>query len=791
MPMPENIQRVIIIDSHALIHRSYHALPPLTTKNGQIVNAVYGFSTVLLKAIKELKPEYILAAFDLDKKTFRHEAYDGYKAQRKKGDDELYSQIPLVKRLLEAFNIPCFEKEGFEADDVIGTIVKKLSDPFLGKSGIKNKFVEIIIVTGDLDTLQLVNAVTKIYTLRKGMTDTVIYDEAMISEKYGLTPDQMNDFKGLKGDPSDNIPGVPGVGEKTASELIRKFQSMENLYYCLEKSKLSIVAQLKAKPKVSKLEIHGNIISKKVVDNLLEFKDQAFFSKELSTIRCDVPLELDLQKIKYIKDFDARKIIALFKEFEFYSLIDRLNGLFPNEREKNVEALKPAPNPLRHSRDRYGEMDEEIEKLYRAKMFSKQIYTVEKGLVPVIKEMERIGVKINAEHLKDLSKKLNTKIRKLETEVYQMAGEEFNLNSSQQLSKILFETLNLSVKGLRKTPKGAIISTNAKELLKLQSLHPIIGLVLQYRELSKLKSTYTDSLIKVINPVTGRIHTQFNPLGTVTGRISSSNPNLQNIPIRTELGNEIRKAFVAKNGYVFISADYSQIELRIIADLANDTKMKQAFIEGKDIHSLTAAEVHKIPLEQVTSKMRSLAKAINFGIIYGMGINGFAQGAGVSRQEAKEFIEKYRDDFPQIMSYINTLKQRAYEQGYAQTIFGRKRMLPDLQSKLFQLRRAAERMAVNMPIQGTEADIVKMAMIAVNEYISTNKQLSKEENPVRLLLQVHDELVLEVKKELQEEVAGQLKQIMEHVDKLSIPLKVEICAGDNWGEMEKIDKKNK
>lgn len=791
MPMPENIQRVIIIDSHALIHRSYHALPPLTTKNGQIVNAVYGFSTVLLKAIKELKPEYILAAFDLDKKTFRHEAYDGYKAQRKKGDDELYSQIPLVKRLLEAFNIPCFEKEGFEADDVIGTIVKKLSDPFLGKSGIKNKFVEIIIVTGDLDTLQLVNAVTKIYTLRKGMTDTVIYDEAMISEKYGLTPDQMNDFKGLKGDPSDNIPGVPGVGEKTASELIRKFQSMENLYHCLEKSKPSIVAQLKAKSKVSKLEIHGNIISKKVVDNLLEFKDQAFFSKELSTIRCDVPLELDLQKIKYIKDFDAQKIIALFKEFEFYSLIDRLNGLFPDEREKNVEALKPAPNSLRHPRDRYGEMNEEIEKLYRAEMFSKQIYTVEKGLVPVIKEMERIGVKINAEHLKDLSKKLNTKIKKLETEVYQMAGEEFNLNSSQQLSKILFETLNLSVKGLRKTPKGAIISTNAKELLKLQSLHPIIGLVLQYRELSKLKSTYTDSLIKMINPVTGRIHTQFNPLGTVTGRISSSNPNLQNIPIRTELGNEIRKAFVAEDGYVFISADYSQIELRIIADLANDTKMKQAFIEGKDIHSLTAAEVHKIPLEQVTSKMRSLAKAINFGIIYGMGINGFAQGAGVSRQEAKEFIEKYRDDFPQIMSYIDTLKQRAYEQGYAQTIFGRKRTLPDLQSKLFQLRRAAERMAVNMPIQGTEADIVKMAMIAVNEYISTNKQFSKEENPVRLLLQVHDELVLEVKKELQEEVAGNIKQIMEHVDKLSIPLKVEICAGDNWGEMEKIDKKNK
>lgn len=781
-----NTKKFIIIDSHALIHRSYHALPPLATKNGQIVNAVYGFAAVLLKAIKELKPDYILAAFDLEAKTFRHQAFSDYKAHRKKADGELYDQIPIVKQLLGKFSIPYFEKEGFEADDVIGTIVKLIADK--GKKDKKSNF-EIIIVTGDLDTLQLVNPITKIYTLKRGVSDTIIYDEAMIWQKYSLRPDQVIDFKGLKGDASDNIPGVPGIGEKTAIELVKHFHDIDTLYKVLEKSLLVNAKEPINYPgsKGSKIEVDGIKISKKIIGNLIQFKDQAFFSRELATIRCDVPLELDIEQLRYIKDFNKQEIVALFKELEFYSLIDRLNGLYAVHPDRPVQARSielPTIN------DRYGIMRQEVEKVYREGVFPQHVRDLENDLITVISHMEKAGIKVDVSHLQKLSKKLNERIKNLEKEIYGLAREQFNINSSQQLSKILFQKLNLSPKGLRKTPKSAIISTNAKELFKLKGKNPIIDFILQYRELSKLQSTYTDSLIKMIHSDTGRIHAQFNPLGTVTGRISSSNPNLQNIPIKTELGNEIRKAFVADKGCVFISGDYSQVELRIIASLANDVKMKKAFLEGKDIHSLTAAEVNKITIEEVTPSMRSLAKAINFGIIYGMGINGFAEGAGVSRQEAKEFIEKYRADFPQITAYIDVLKQLAYKNGYAQTLFGRKRFLPDLKSKNFQLRRAAERMAVNMPIQGTAADIVKMAMIEIYRYISHSDFVTQSSQvgawPIKLILQVHDELVLEVKKEYQDQVIASMKKTMENVDKISIPLKVEISVGENWGEMEKV-----
>lgn len=777
-------KKLVIIDSHALIHRCYHALPPLTTQKGQMVNAAYGFTSILLKVIKELQPDYIVAAFDIEAKTFRHDAYEGYKAQRKKADGELYAQIPLVKQMLRNFNIPCCEKEGYEADDVIGTIVKKITgyprSP-LDKKGEhrsarlgeeKNVDIEIIIVTGDLDTLQLVNDATKVYTLKKGISDVVIYDKNAIFERYGLVPEQIVDFKSLKGDPSDNIPGVPGIGEKTAIELIKKFNTIEALYEELEK----IPSLSSSKKEKSGVISRGVKVGRKIFENLLYYKDQAFFSKELSTIKCDVPLDIQWESLRYIKDFNKEETIKLFKELEFYSLIDRLHTLFATKQ------YYPAPAALEpeipEAKDRYHGLIEQIKKLYWEGIFSKKIYDLETALLPVIQNMERIGVKIDDAYLKKTSKRLSKELQEIEKQIYDLVGEAFNLNSPRQLSKILFEKLEISKKGLRKTPKGVIISTNAKELTKLRDAHPVITLILRYRELSKLKSTYTDSLLEAIDPASGRIHTQFHPLGTVTGRLSSSDPNLQNIPIRTELGNEIRKAFVAQKDYVLISGDYSQLELRIMAALAGDTKMIQAFSEGKDIHSLTASEIYKVSLEQVTSRMRGVAKAVNFGIMYGMGVYGLAEGTGISKDEARDFIQKYRDDFPQITMYIETLKQRAYEKGYAETYYGRKRLLPELKSKSVLFKRAAERMAVNMPIQGTEADIVKMAMIEVDNNIPKNK--------ARLLLQVHDELVLEVKKEYQEQISKDLKYLMEKVNRLPVPLCVDISLGQNWGEMKKI-----
>lgn len=737
----KKMKTLILIDGHALLHRAYHALPPLSTGQGELVNAVFGFFSILLKVLKDIRPEYIVATFDLAGPTFRHEKFEEYKATRVKAPDELYAQLKRVKEILGAFNIPFFEKEGFEADDLIGTIACQIKK--------EKQKIETIIVTGDLDTLQLVDETTKVFTLKKGVKDTILYDVKAVKERFSLEPEQMNDYKGLKGDPSDNIPGVPGVGEKTASELLKKYGSLEKLYEQIASS---------GKQKKEK--------NKKLYDKLLEFKDQAFFSKYLATIKTDAPIKFNL-KDAVARDFEKEEVIKLFKELGFYSLVNRLpedfgrGGAGETKENETVES----------------EVFEKIEQAYRDGALSPNIFELEKKLAPVISQMQKNGIKINVSILKRLGGEIAQKIGELEEKIFVLAGCHFNIASPQQLSDILFNKLNISVKGLKKTP-GKVISTAASELLKLQGEHKIIDLILEHRELAKLKNTYVDTLPELLGP-DGRLHTTFDQLGAVTGRLSSKNPNLQNIPIKSKWGNEIRKAFVAEKGNKLLAGDYSQIELRIVACLARDQKMIEALKSGHDIHSITAAEVFEVRPEEVSAQMRKLAKVLNFGVIYGMSVRGFAQAAKMNNERAKEFIEKYFAEFSGVARFIEKTKREAAEKGFVQTLFGRKRFIPEINSSAWNLRASAERMAINMPVQGTAADLIKMAMveIAKDQWLSANG---------KMLLQVHDELIFEVAEDKVDEAAREIKKIMENIHKLDVPLLVEMETGDNWGEMNKI-----
>jgi len=745
---------LVLIDSHALIHRAYHALPPLATGKGELVNAVFGFSSILLKVLKELRPDYIAAAFDMAAPTFRHKEFDDYKATRVKAPDELYAQIKRVKDVLAAFNIPVFEKEGFEADDIIGTLAKQAS-----------KKVKVLIVTGDLDTLQLVSDKISIYTLKKGIKDTIIYDKAAVRERFeGLSPDQMNDYKGLKGDPSDNIPGVPGVGEKTAITLLKDFDSLEKLYKEIENPK-------------SKFK------NKKLADKLIKNKEQAFFSKYLATIKQDVSIKFDLAAA-LTQDFDKQKVVELFKELGFFSLVNRLQSID----EKNISPKGPkkllADKKIEKTRPQQGSLlgddqtvSEKIEQAREQGVLSAEIYEIEKALAPVLLKMQQTGIKIDKNYLKKLGDDLGQKIKTLETKIYKLSGVEFNINSPQQLSEVLFVKLNLQIKGLKKTP-GKVISTAASELNKLRGQHKVVDAVLEYRELAKLKNTYVDALPELVAG-DGRLHTTFDQLGTTTGRLSSKNPNLQNIPIKTELGREIRKAFVAEHGCKLLSADYSQIELRVVASLSGDKEMIKAFGEGKDIHTATAAEILGIDASEVSSEARRMAKVLNFGVIYGMGSHGFAEAAGIEYGKAKEFIKKYFEEFSGVAGYLKNSRQAAAKNGFAETLFGRKRFMPEINSSAWNLRQAAERAAINMPVQGTAADLLKMAMVEIanSEWLVANS---------KMLLQVHDELVFEVADDKVIKIAQEIKKIMENIYRLAVPLKVDFEAGNNWGELNKI-----
>lgn len=900
-------EQFLIFDGNAIVHRAFHALPPtLKTRDGVMVNAVYGFTLVLLKVLKEFKPEYVVMTFDTAAPTFRHKKYPEYKATREKKPQELYDQFPIIRQVVEAFNIPIYSKDGFEADDLIGTITKAF-DP--------RENLDTLIVTGDLDILQLVDKNTKVVAMKSGVRDTVVYDEAAVMTRYGLRPDQMIDFKSMVGDKSDNIKGIPGIGEKTASALLGQYGTMEGIYEHLEE----------LKPGQQK--------------KLAEYKKEGELARWLVTIKQDVPLDFNIQEA-HLKPLDREKVIPLFQDLSFNSLLPNLQSL-PNAQKEDaastisrktdnlesahnyklvdtpkamnaflkeankqslicfdtetnsldalsaklsgiafswkpgegyyvlaefltemepllenpeikkighnlkydIQVLRTAgvtvqglhfdtmigsyllnPGSRQHGLDRvvFTELGHEmmsytelagkgkqqvalfeidikkmslyaaedadytfrlyqhLEKQLQDKGMMPLLDEVEMPLVSILADIERAGIKLDVDFLEKMSKTLRKKIGELEARAHELAGEPFNLSSPKQLQEILFEKLELSTNNIKRTKTG--YSTAASELEKMRGKHEIIDIISQYREYEKLRGTYVDALPELVHKSTGRVHTSFNQTVTATGRLSSSDPNLQNIPIRSELGREIRKAFIAEEDHVLLAADYSQIQLRIAAAIAQDENMMEAFKKGEDIHTHTAAEVLGLKEEEVTKDQRRQAKAINFGVLYGMGPMALARDADISFDEAQNFIDAYFATHPGIATYLEETKEIAKKLGYVETLFGRRRLVPDINSGIPQVRSAAERMAINMPIQGTEADLLKMAMIELTGLLP-----DKFPN-VRMLLQVHDELVFEVPKEEVGPVAEFIRETMENVHTFEIPIIVDVAAGRSWGELEPIER---
>jgi len=743
---------LLIIDANSIIHRAWHALPPLSTPKGEDVHAVYGFFLVFFKVLKAFKPDYIAAAFDAPGPTKRQKTFSEYKAKRVKAPDELYAQIPLIKEALGELGIPVYEKQGFEADDYIGTVAT------LAARRQVHPPVETIIVSGDQDAFQLINEKTKVYTMRKGIQDTVLYDEKAVEKRFGgLKPDQIIDYKALRGDPSDNIPGVTGIGEKIAIELLNKFGSLENLYTLLEAGETAG----KIKPRVAQL--------------LTDYKEQAFLSQQLATIEKNAPIDFRLPDLVWQEDIV--KIQKVLERFGFHALaqrIERENGLPAQkgvDRQIALEGIAKQPGAPE-------EIYEKIEQLYREEVFSREIYELEKKLVPVLRKMEEIGTKIDRPYFQALSHEMGKALDALREKIHTYAGREFNVSSTQQLSMVLFQDFALPVKGLKKTPKG-VVSTASPELEKLAGAHPMVLEVLKYREIQKLLTTYAEPLPRLADE-NDRVHTHFDQLGAATGRISSAEPNLQNIPKQGEWGKRIRRGFITEEGFSLVSFDYSQMELRIAAHLSGDEQMRSFFRAKADIHVMTASSVFGVPEGEVTPEMRFRAKALNFGVLYGMGAQGFAKSAGISFDEARDFIEQYFVRFPKVYEYMEEIKEFARSHGYVETMFGRRRYLPDVNSSTPQLRAAAERMAQNHPIQGSLADIVKMAMVKIQE------NLVFPEQKVRLLLQIHDELLFEIVDGIVEKTSRSVKELLENVWRLEVPLQVDVKKGKNWNGVEKL-----
>ena len=918
-------EKLAIVDGNALIHRAFHAIPPLTSKDGLIVNAVYGFFLILFKTLKDIKPTHLVVTFDAKGKTFRHEQYTEYKANRKKQPDELYAQIPMTKEIVEAFGIPVFQISGVEADDVIATIVGQNPD------------IDKYVVTGDLDALQLVDPNSKVYTMRKGIKDTVIYDQQAVIDRFTFEAEYMVDYKALRGDPSDNIPGVAGVGEKTACQLISKYKTLDNVYKNLDK----------ITPNRAKNALENN-------------KENAYLSYDLAMMKFDVDIDFDLEATQ-ITPYDRKKVVELFQKYNFKNLLAQLTTLdilesdsgqanmfstaaktvetdkkkiikkydekyqlidslakfekflkvlslqkefafdiettsldclsgelvgisfsfkpgeayyialnsFKNKKDQTeiLKKLKPIlendkvlkigqnlkfdlsfltqagidfssnyfdtmiasyllnPGSRAHSLDKLAFSEFGYEMMPIVELIGKkgkdqltidqvdidkvswyacedadytyQLYLnfkdelktkkcqelftkIEMPLMPVLLEMEQNGVKINSEFLNKKSVGIKKKIKTISAEIYEHAGKEFNIASPKQLKEILFEELYIPVDNIKVGKTG--FSTGAAELEKIKDNHPIVPLILQYRELAKIDNTYLESLPKLVSDKDSRVHTSFNQTVTATGRLSSTDPNLQNIPTRTELGKEVRKGFIAETGYEILNADYSQVELRIVASISEDKTMIEAFKKGLDIHTQTAAAINDLDPEEVTKDVRRTAKAVNFGIIYGMGAFGLAQGANITQFEAKDFIDKYLETYKGIKKYMDVTKKFAVTEGYVETLFKRRRYLPEINSGMAQVRRAAERMAINAPIQGTAADIMKIAMIEVSRIL---KEKFKPTD-YKLIIQVHDSLMIETKKEKTKAIAKIVKQVMENVVKLKVPIVVDIEAGKSWGDLKNI-----
>ena len=860
--------KYVIIDSNAIIHRTFHAIPVLTSPDGAPVNAVYGFCSILLRMMKELKPDAVGAAFDLAGPTFRHVAFERYKAHRPKAPDELYSQFSKVKEVLGAFGVPIYTAEGYEADDVIATLAEKIKkdDPRAA----------IIIVTGDLDALQLVDDRVSVWTMKKGVSDTVLYDHDAVVGRYGLEPAQLADLRGFRGDASDNIPGVRGIGEKGAIDLLKKFGSVERAYELLEAGKLDATEAVKKK--------------------LREGKKDAFMSKELGLARRDVPIPVTVAELRREGDTTPEAVIPLFESLGFFSLVKRvqeLNGgkapqqlsLVPDaeaavKKIKNAQELagivkrgplafvqkdarviiiatadgalhladatlfkklskkdlavfnacekivydaksfmhafaergigsggayadlmlmsyctgasaakspaaliqqelrRMAPADPEGQAPSFFELKAVLEKKMQDSATEKVFSDIERPLTEVLARMEERGIAVDTAYLSTLREAAKKELATLEARIHERAGRSFNINSTQQLAEILFSELRIAEgTAIKKTGKGNI-STDNDQLLRIKEAHPIVPDILEYRELAKLVSTYIDALPKLVG-TDGRIHTTFNQAGTATGRLSSQDPNMQNIPIKTERGRQIRRAFVAAPGRSFVAFDYSQLELRVAADMAQDTKMIQAFARDLDIHALTAAEMNNVPLERVTPEMRGRAKTLNFGILYGMGVRSFAESAHIDMKEAKKFFEEYFSDFSGIAAYISGTKEFAKANGYVVTAFGRRRYLPAIVSGGFREQREAERMAINFPIQGTATgDVIKLAMIGVDRWIRDGR-----EGKIALLLQIHDELFFETDDDFVATALREIPPIMERVWKGAVRLKVVGKAGKTWGEM--------
>lgn len=782
--------RLVLLDTHAIIHRAYHAIPNLTSSKGEPTGALYGLVSMLLRTINDLKPDYIIATRDMPGPTHRHEKFEAYKATRMKADDALIAQLERAPVVFEAFGIPMYAASGYEADDCIGTIVEKLKD---------HTDIDTIIASGDMDTFQLISPTVGVYTMRKGITDIKFYDADEVKERYGFGPEHIVDYKALRGDPSDNIPGVKGIGEKTATDLIKICGSIEDIYNALEKNPDILIKK-------------G--IKTRIVQLLAEGKEAAFFSKELATISSDAPINFVLPEKKWTLTDHVVDIETLCDELEFKSLKTRIHTLIHAQAPQEDEILVPhvvtttltetsvalwilnsdLTNPsvkdileYAHTDDFEQAREKIFDDLKKIPSLQKVYDTIEKPLIPIITHMHEVGVAVDVRYLKTLAREYTKGLAEIESRIYKHAGHEFNINSPKQLGIVLFDELNIGNGGTQKMTASGARTTRESELEKLSGVHPIVADILAYRELQKLLSTYIDKIPGMVG-ADGRLHAHFLQAGTATGRMASQEPNLQNIPIKTEYGRRIRTAFVAAPEYLLVAIDYSQIELRIAAGLSGDETLIKLFQEGEDIHAKVASFVFGVEPEHVDREMRRRAKVINFGILYGMGVNALRVnlGSSVTRAEAAEYLKNYFQTFSGLAAWIEKTKARAAKDGYTETLYGRRRYFTGFKSTLPGVVAQAERMAVNAPLQGTQADIIKLAMINADTMIENEHVRDR----VRLLMQVHDELVYEVREEDVPLYAVRLRELMESVvtgDMLAgVPIVAEVSVGKNWGEMKKL-----
>jgi DNA polymerase I len=775
-----HLKTVVLLDAHAILHRGYHAMQGFATRDGRPTGALYGFITMVLKIYEEIKPDYVAACFDLPKPTFRHTSYDGYKAGRQKSDDALVEQIKESYKLCEALSIPVYTCEGFEADDLLGTLAEQIK---------KDKAMRVVIASGDMDTLQLVDdeRVT-VFTLKKG-NEGVFYTEKKVLERFGFGPLHIPDYKGLAGDPSDNIIGISGIGDKTATELIKKYGTIEQMYEVLKKNAHTLI---------------DDGFKERMVKLLEEGEEDALFSKTLATIRRDAPSVYVEPEKEWLDSLDIEKYQAVCDLYEFRSLRNRLHVMKENghtlplqeEKEKEVvslgvlEELRVMVHLLHSEMTNASLLDIEavtgaetsvgMRSFLEAELKKENLWhlfeTVEQPLMGIIKTMEDNGITLDTKKLAKMSEELHAKVKILEKDIYEMVGGEFNIASPKQLGEVLYEKLGLGTR-IKKTKTGQK-STNVTELEKIRDEHPSIPLILEYRELTKLLSTYIDSLPLYVKE-DGRIHAHFVQTGAGTGRFSCEDPNLQNLPVKSELGQKVREAFIAAEGKVLLSCDYAQIDLRAAAILSGDKHLVEIFEQGIDVHTGTAARVFGVQEDEVTSDMRRKAKAINFGILYGMGVTALKEGMGVERKEAQEFYDQYKATFVRLMEYLEEVKAYAWKTGYTETLLGRRREVPLLKSPLPFLRAQGERIAINAPIQGTAADILKLAMIDAHAFIVQEKL----EDKVKLALQIHDELVFEIDEAVAGSVADSIVSILEKVlatrNLSNLPLRASRSLGTN------------